>query len=384
MPKGSLMEGLVEFAASIPDFRRTNKGNVRHKLSDMILLMIMARVSGCTGRAEIIEFGKYNLKRFQSMGMLERGVPSEPTLCRVEQGIDENDMALSMSECMQKFYAELTRGNASADIICVDGKAMRGTVQKNGRNPDIVSAYSASQGITLATEACEEKSNEITAVPALLDKIDIAGKVITADAMSFQKAIIDKIRGKEGEFIIELKANQPSLRYGIEDGIEGLVPESVHTMGPELGHGRIETRTYRVYDGLELIHDKGKWGGNLTVVVFESETTIKSTGVTTSDRRFYVSSLPTYAPNLASAIRTHWSIESMHWGLDAILRQDSTRRKSVKAARNLDTLQRIVHGLFSIWKAKRKKLSDKTKGMAEIMRNISMSFTRLMRFLNQK
>ena len=378
------MEGLVEFAASIPDFRRTGKGNIRHKLSDMVLLMVMARISGCTGRTEIIEFGKYNLKRFQSMGMLERGVPSEPTLCRVELGIDENGLAQRMSEFMQKFYRELTRNNAYADIICIDGKAMRGTLQKNGRNPDIVSAYSSSQGITLATEACEEKSNEIKAVPALLDKIDIEGKIITADAMSFQKAIIDKIREKGGEFIIELKANQPSLRYGIEDGIEGLVPESVHTIGPELGHGRIETRTYSVYDGLELIHDRQKWGGNLTVVVFESVTTIKSTGVTTSDRRFYVSSLPTCAPNLIAAIRTHWSIESMHWGLDAILRQDSTKRKSVKAARNLDSLQRIVHGLFSIWKAKRKKLSDKAKGMAEIMRNISMSFTRLMRFLTQK
>ena len=378
------MEGLVEFAASIPDFRRTGKGNIRHKLSDMVLLMVMARISGCTGRTEIIEFGKYNLKRFQSMGMLERGVPSEPTLCRVEQGIDENGLAQRMSEFMQKFYRELTCNNAYADIICIDGKAMRGTLQKNGRNPDIVSAYSSSQGITLATEACEEKSNEIKAVPTLLDKIDIEGKIITADAMSFQKAIIDKIREKGGEFIIELKANQPSLRYGIEDGIEGLVPESVHTIGPELGHGRIETRTYSVYDGLELIHDRQKWGGNLTVVVFESVTTIKSTGVTTSDRRFYVSSLPTCAPNLIPAIRTHWSIESMHWGLDAILRQDSTKRKNVRAARNLDSLQRIVSGLFSIWKAKRKKLSDKAKGMTEIMRNISMSFTRLTRFLMQK
>ena len=378
------MEGLVEFAASIPDFRRTNKGNIRHKLSDIILLMIMARLSGCTGRAEIIEFGKYNLKRFRSMGMLEGGVPSEPTLCRVEQGIDENGLALKMSECMRKFYTGLTCNNAYADIICVDGKSMRGTLQKNGRNPDIVSAYSASQGITLATEACEEKSNEIKAVPVLLDKIDIAGKIITADAMSFQKTIIDKIREKGGEFIIELKANQPSLRYGIEDGIEALAPEAVHTVGRELAHGRIETRTYRIYDGLELIHDKQKWGGSLTVVVFESRTTIKSTGETISDKRFYVSSLPTCAPNLASAIRTHWSIESMHWGLDTILRQDSTRRKSVKAARNLDTLQRIVHGLFSIWKAKRKKLSDKAKGIAEIMRNVSMSFTRLMRFLTQK
>lgn len=102
----------------------------------------------------------------------------------------------------------------------------------------------------------------------LIDKIDIAGRLVTADAMSMQKEIIDKIRGKGGYFLIELKANQPSLRYGVEDRIRQCVPRHSYTEGPELGHGRIETRTYNVCDGLELIADKNKWGGNLTVVEF--------------------------------------------------------------------------------------------------------------------
>lgn len=133
---------------------------------------------------------------------------------------------------------------------------MCGTVLENGRNPDIVSAYSTRAGMTLATEACREKSNEITAGPALLDRIDICGDIITADAMSMQKQIIDKIREKGAYFIIELKANQRSLRYGIEDKLKVQSPVQQYTEGPSLDHGRIETRTYRIYNGLELIGDK--------------------------------------------------------------------------------------------------------------------------------
>jgi len=270
------------------------------------------------------------------------------------------------------------------ELICVDGKAMCGTVQANGRNPDIVSAHSYTTGLTLATEACQEKSNEIKAVPPLLDKIDINGKLVTADAMSMQKDIIEKIRDKGGAFLIELKANQRALRYGVEDRIKEYAPRFTYTEGPELGHGRIETRTYRIYDGLDIIADKEKWGGNLTIVEFLTQTIRKSTGTETSETRLYVSSLPVDTPWIGMAIRHHWSIESMHWGLDVNLGQDGIKRKSPKAARNLDTLQRIIFSLFSIWKGRRKKRSDKAKGIALLMRGISMSFTRLIRFLSQK
>ena len=184
IPEGSIMERLVDFAFSIPDFRRTGKGNHRHELGDIIILMIFGRMSKCVGRADIIEFGRHNIRKFQSMGMLGNGVPSESTLCRVENGIEESGLADRMAVFAMEFYEELVRLCGLMEIICIDGKAMCGTVQENGYCPDIVSAYSPSTGITLATEACKEKSNEIKAVPLLIDKIDIAGKVVTADAMS--------------------------------------------------------------------------------------------------------------------------------------------------------------------------------------------------------
>ncbi len=378
------MEKLLEFATSVPDFRRTGKGNIRHKLEDVLVLIILARMSKCVGRADIIEFGRHNLTRFRSMGMLKNGIPSEPTLCRIENGIDESSMSESMMAFMGQFHDELTRFMSGQQIICVDGKAMCGTLLDNGRNPDIVSAHSRDTGLTLATEACQEKSNEIKAVPLLLDKIDISGKVVTADAMSMQKDIIDKIRKRDGDFLIELKANQPSLRYGVEDRLCRVSPIRTEKYGPELDHGRIETRTYYIYDGLELIADKEKWGGNLTIIRSHYDTVKKSTGKQTSEERIYITSLPVCRPNLGMLVRDHWSIESFHWSLDRNLLQDDIRRKSQKAARNLDTIQRIVHGLFYIWKGRRKKKADKAKGVAELMRVLALSFTKLMRFLSQK
>lgn len=381
---GSIMEELMRFASSVPDFRRTDRGNLRHRLSDVIMLMVLGRASGCVARADIIEFGRHNLNRLIRMGMLKNGVPSEATLCRMENGIDDLAMADRMRESIALFHRELCGSIDGREIICIDGKAERGTVLENGRNPDIVGAYSFNAGMTLATEACQEKSNEIKAVPLLLKKIDISGKVVTADAMSMQKDIIDMIREKGGDFIMELKANQRSLRYGVEDRIRELSPVYSHTDGPELGHGRIETRTYRIYDGSGIIADRERWGGDMTVIEFEAETIKKSTDVRTSETRLYVSSLPADTPRLGSIVRDHWSIESMHWQLDSNLVQDRVRRKYPGAARNLDTIQRMVHSLFSIWKGRRKKRSDKSKGMAELMRHVSMSFTRLKRFLSQK
>lgn len=374
----------MDFASSVPDFRRSHKGNIRHRLDDIIILMIFGRACGYVGRADIIEFGRHNINRFRKMGMFRNGIPSEATLCRVENGINDLVMADRMQEFVEVFHAELLKSENGREIICIDGKSERGTVMENGRNPDIVSAYSFKTGIILATEACQEKSNEIKAVPQLVDKIDVSGKIVTADAMSMQKDIIDRIRENGGDFLIELKANQRALRYSVEDRLKDRSPAYSYTEGPELGHGRIETRTYRIYDGLEIIADKQKWGGNMTIIEYEADTVKKSIGAHSSEKRFYVTSLPTGTPFLGSVIRNHWSIESMHWGLDSNLMQDRIKRKSPRSARNLDTIQRIVYSVFSIWKGLRKKRSDKRKGMTELMRHIAMSFTKLMRFLCQK
>lgn len=255
-------------------------------------------------------------------------------------------------------FADVFRKEMSAwetDIICIDGKAMRGTLYENGRNPDVVSAYSLRSGFTLATDVCKEKSNESKSVPRLLDKLYVSGCMVTADAMSCQKVIIDKIRDKGGDFVIELKANQRSLRYGLEDSIKTVTPTDVYKEGLYLEHGRIESRICRIYRGEELIVDREKWNGNLTVVEILTSTEKKSDGRSTSEQRLYISSLDSSAKGLSQITKQHWAIESMHWDLDRNLRQDSIKRKAERAAGNLDTIQRMVLALIAVWKNRRKK-----------------------------
>lgn len=202
--------------------------------------------------------------------------------------------------------------------------------------------------------------------------------------MFFQKSIIDKIRARGGDFLIELKANQRTLRYGIEDNVELAEPVDVYSEGPCLEHGRIETRVCRIFRGEELIADREKWRGNLTVIEIRTATERKSDGQKSSERRFYVLSLHGSARRLGTIARIHWAIENMHRDLDRNLRQDFIRRKSARAARNLDIIQRIVLSILSIWKGKRRKASDKRKGTAELIGELSMNFTGMMRMLAQK
>lgn len=377
-----ILSRLIKFAISVPEFRRTS-GNYRHKLRDILILEIMARLSKCVRRAEIIRFGKQYHKRFLSMGLFQKGIPSEATFFRVSNSVDEETMAASMAEFTSGFRREAAEKQGQ-EIICIDGKATRGTTGPNGRNPDIVSAYSYTTGLTLATEMCDLKSNEITAGPRLLDKVDIRGCIITADAMFFQKQIIDKIREKGADFVIELKANQRSLRYGLEDKLKTAKPDDVYIGEPDLSHGRITTRRCRVFNGEDLIEDKAKWGGRLTVVEICTEIINKRSGVRTAETRIYVSSLSCDVRLLNEITRLHWSIECEHWSLDCNLHQDAIKRKTPRAARNLDTLQRIVLNILSAWRNRRKKLADKRMGTAQLLRHIAASFTNLLRFLKQK
>jgi len=156
------------------------------------MLVILGRLSKCVTKAAILSFGKTSLKRLQSIGYSLGLAFVEATFCHICQGVDDGIMAGSMSA----FVNLLHRQTAAKEIetICFDGKTMRGTVYENGRNPDIVSAYSLQSGLTLATDVCEEKNNEIKSVPELLDKLDNWGCVAALNAISFQKSIIDKIK----------------------------------------------------------------------------------------------------------------------------------------------------------------------------------------------
>ena len=193
----------------------------------------------------------------------------------------------------------------------------------------------------------------------------MSGYVVTADTMSCRKVIIDKIRDKGGDFVIEFKANQRSLCYGLEDSIKIATPTDICKEGPYLEHGRIESRVCRIiYRGEELIADREKRNGNLTVIEILTSTEKKSNDRSISEQRLYILSLDSSAKRLSQITKQHWAIESMYWNLNHNLRQDSIKRKAERAARNLDTIQRMVLALIAVWKNRRKKISDKQMGTA--------------------
>lgn len=258
-------------------------------------------------------------------------------LSRVFNGIDDERLSTYLVAFADPFRKE--SAPAEREIVCIDGKETRGTEYENGRNPDIISAYSCHTGLTLATDLCDKKSNEIKSVPRLLDKIDIQGCVVMTDAMSFQKAIIDRIRQKDADFVIELKANQRSLCYGLEDRIKTIPPLETYTEDPVLSHGGLRQGNGRIYHREALITEKDKWTWNLTVVEILTETIKKSDGQHSSEQRLYFTSLDDRAVKLNMITRRHWSVECLHSEFDRNLRQDSIKRKTERSANNLYILQ---------------------------------------------
>lgn len=335
----------------------------------MLILSILARLCGCGTRKEIIKFGEHNLQLLQSVyGILPKGVPSEPTLCRMENGIGDKDFARLYSEFARLLTADIAPPSDGRPAIkAIDGKFMRGTTLANGRWPDIVSIYDVGRGIATDTEACQEKSNEIKATPRLLERASFEpGTVVTADAMNCQTEIIDLILRKKAHYFIALKANQRALRYSVEDTLPSMTPDDeCHSV--EFGHGRIHERRCRVFYGVDLISGIDKFRGVCAVVEITTHTTYKATGEETSQTRYYITSLRESAQLMDYISRKHWGIENnQHWELDTLQGQDVTKRKYPKAARNLDTIQKTVHAVMAY--TARKKLPYEISSSKEKMK----------------
>jgi len=335
----------------------------------MLILTVLARLCGCSTRKEIIHFGEQNLQLLQSAyDILAKGVPSESTLCRMENSIDEDAFARLYSEFARLLTADINPPSDGLPAIkAIDGKFMRGTTLANGRWPDIVSIYDVDRGIATDTEACQEKSNEIKATPRLLERASFEpGTVVTADAMNCQTEIIDLILSKMVHYFIALKANHRTLRYSVEDTLPGMSPDDeFHSV--EIGHGRIHERRCRVFYGVDSISGIDKFRGVCAVVEITTHTTYKATGKETSQTRYYITSLRENAQLMDYISRKHWGIENnQHWELDTLQGQDATKRKYPKAARNLDTIQKIVHAIIAY--TARKKLPDEISCSKEKMK----------------
>jgi predicted transposase YbfD/YdcC len=322
----------------------------RHELSDIVIISILAVICGAEHWTEIEAFGEAKEEWLRNFLKLPNGIPSHDTFGEVFAAINPEAFEL----CFRAWTAAVA--GMIAGVVAIDGKTLRGSFDTTGGKAAVhmVSAWAADNGVVFGQIAVDDKSNEITAIPALLEMLRIKGLIVTIDAMGCQKNIAGQIVKQQGDYVLAVKDNQPTLHKDIKEMFDwaerrnyaGL--EHAHSEEISKGHGRIETRRVSVLWELSQIKDAAAWPGLRCIARVRSERTIGQN--TTIEHRYYISSVHTRkATELGRAIRAHWGIENgLHWRLDVTFGEDSSRVRTRNAAQNLSRLKRITLNLLKL------------------------------------
>jgi predicted transposase YbfD/YdcC len=350
---GAHSEALVflECFADFPDPRQ--RGKVIYPLEEILLLCLLAVLAGAEGFVDIALFGRTKIELLRRFLPFKDGSPSHDQLGDIFATLD----AVEFQRRFVAWAAKLT--GVSADVIAIDGKTVRRSSHKRGGKAAIhmVSAFAARQRLVLGQVKVADKSNEIVAIPALLDMLAIEGAVVTIDAMGCQRDIAQKVLDKKADYILALKGNQGTLREDVElfadeqkaNGFKDTKITQHETVDAD--HGRIETRTYTVIHDVAWLQKRHQWPGLQGVVMVESQREIPGPGpgANTIERetRFYITSLIWTAARLGPAIRAHWMIENgLHWVLDMIFRDDECRVRTDHAPANFTTIKHTALNLI--------------------------------------
>lgn len=340
-----------EYFGEITDNRQAWK--VKHNLLEIIVMTICAVIAGCDVWEDIADYCRVKEKWFkESLHMtLGNGIPSHDTLQRVWGMIEPKEFEQCFCEWVQA-VCQKTKG----EIVSIDGKTIRRSGGKQQKPIHMVSAWANTQQMVLGQMATDEKSNEITAVPELLEMLDIAGCIITADAMSCQKEIVKKITEKEADYVLGLKDNQPTMRREVAEYFDAAQREPknypdvkiMRTM--DYGHGRIETRSYYLTTEVDWFESRKEWCNlcSFGMVCSRVEEGVKIT----EDTRYYITSLEDVSA-FAEAARKHWGIEnSLHWCLDMTFREDYSRIRKDHSAENMAVVRHIALSILKNYPAK--------------------------------
>ncbi|SRR5581483_11520705 len=345
---------LVEALRAVPDPRRQCQ-NLRHGLVDVLAIGFCGVLCGCDDFVEIEEFGNAKEDFFRRFLELTNGVPSHDTFRRVFQAV----CPLSLQRCLIDWLKELRQtavpAAAGDDVVAIDGKTLRRTgARRRGVGAlHLVSAWATAHGLTLGQVAVDAKSNEITAIPELIALLDLKGCVVTIDAAGCQKDIAAKIVAKEGDYVLALKDNQPTLHAQVSDYFvaqfetDNAAGEVRRYRQVETGHGRSETRTTYVAAAPQGLAGAAAWAGLASLILVVRHCIDHATGKVTDEVRYFISSLPARAKRLAQAVRQHWGIEnSLHWVLDVAFNEDRLRLRERNAIENLALLNRLAVSLL--------------------------------------
>jgi predicted transposase YbfD/YdcC len=329
----------------LPDPRQP--GKVVYPLDEVLLLCLLAVLGGAETFVDMALFGEKKLALLRRFRPFRDGTPSHDQLGDIFATLD----AGKFQQCFVSWVASLT--GAAADVIAIDGKTLRRSYQKKGAKAPIhmVSAFAARQRLVLGQVKVAEKSNEIVAIPALLDMMEIEGAIVTIDAMGCQREIARKIVDKKADYVLALKGNQGSLREDVEvfaaeqkaNGFKDTKVSRDQTVDGD--HGRIETRTCTVFHDVAWLKERHDWPSLNGVVMVESNREIGDK--IEQETRFYITSLVWLAHQLGPVIRSHWAIEnSLHWIMDMTFRDDECRIRTEHAPANFTTLRHMAHNLI--------------------------------------
>jgi predicted transposase YbfD/YdcC len=341
------MKSPIEYFSSIKDPRIERTKD--HLLSDIIFITIAAVICGAETWNEIELYGKTKEPWLKTFLSLANGIPSHDTFNRFFSSVDPQQLEDSFINWI-KDISEITEG----EVISIDGKSIRGSVGKDAKAMvHMVSAWAQQNHMVLGQVKTSEKSNEITAIPKLLDVLMLKGCIVTIDAMGCQTEIAKKIIEKGADYVLAVKGNQGTLEEDINYIIKSSKPLDTYK-DTDVGHGRIETRICSVYNNLDDIENVEKWEGLQTIVKIESTRYIKSTAKVQKEIRLYISSLEPIAKKNAETVRGHWGIEnSLHWVLDVAFNEDGGSKTNPNAVENFSIINRIALNLIKNEKSKK-------------------------------
>jgi predicted transposase YbfD/YdcC len=334
------MDNPLKYFAELRDPRVER--NREHLLEEILLIAIAAVLSGAESWNDIADYGLDKQEWLKTFLQLPGGIPSHDTFNRVFAALDPDEMERGFAAWVSSI-AKLTAG----EVVAIDGKTLCGT-RETGKKAlvHMVSAWASANNLVLGQRKVDEKSNEITAIPKLLDALELAGTVVTIDAMGCQREIAQRIIDKKADYVLAVKDNQGLLAEQVRESFLLLESDAVAEQ-IDCGHGRVEQRKCSVIADLNMIEKASEWASLQGLVRIESERYHKVSGKIEREIRYYITSLRPDAARLNSVIRQHWGIENkLHWVLDVGFSEDLDRKRAGHSAQNFSLLNRIALNLL--------------------------------------
>jgi len=331
------IQRLKEKLERVKDPRR-QWGNKRHQLEDILVIGLCTIVCGGEDFTDMENLGIEKQEWLRTFLELPNGIPDSDTFRRVFEKVNPKELSEVLHDWLGVYREKRS-------VVSIDGKTMRGSQGDGHKAYHVVSAFVSENRITLGEIKTDEKSNEIAAVPELLEMLDLKGAIVTADAMSCQTKIAAGITGKEADYVIGLKSNQPALLEDVKLYFEHFIDECDTCKTLEKGHGRIEKRESFLLTEVDWLAQRADWA-NLNAVGAVN-TTVEEKGELRTETRYFITSL-TNIEEFARAVRTHWGIENqLHWCLDVVFREDASRARRDNSPLNLNVLRKTALPLLS-------------------------------------